>query len=100
MLSGGTEHAYGGREHAQTVPDEKCLLCRIENLERERDTLDTAIASYAEASGLLIHSWPDDARERQRQSLYADVKFMQSALDAQADVIADLKAQRDEGSGP
>ena len=68
---------------------------QLETMQRERDTLDTAIAEYAEASGMLIHSWPDDERERQRQSLYADTTFMQGALDAQADSIAALKGERD-----
>lgn len=68
---------------------------QLEAIQRERDTLDVAIAEYAEATGILVHSWPDDERERTRQSLYANAKFMQGALDAQATTIEEQRRERD-----
>lgn len=88
---------------AEIIEAADALVARVEQAERERDTLEVAIAEYAEATGIVIHSWPDDSREKTRQSLYADVKWLRGTLDAQADSInahldtiraADLRADR------
>ena len=81
--------------HIALVDRYNDLVEQLEAVQRERDTLEDAIAAYAEASGVLVHSWPDDERERRRVALYSDTKFMRSALDEQADAIETLRTERD-----